>query len=169
MNEGIVDLDELTKEDRLAVGLVVARAVDAVRAIGELGAIDVIALIVDDHSGDCAYGVEIWINETTVVEKAVGNGVPRQQARWLYEHWLPEAVKGVLLRPAECPTSDRAVLYSIVVFAAKRLREVVQELREVLIVVDNNHDYDGLVISAVRMANPDAQAADWLAHPPPDC
>jgi alpha-ketoglutarate-dependent taurine dioxygenase len=169
MNENILELGELTQEGRLAVKLATARAVEAVRESGEPSKIDAIALIINDHEGAGAYGAEIWINETTVVERAVQNGVPRRHARWLYENWLPEAAKGVVLQSAECPTFDRTVFYSIMVCAASRLREVVQELTDVLIVVDNNHDYDGLVISAVRMANPGGQAAEWLAHPPPDC
>ncbi|QIF05167.1 hypothetical protein [Roseimicrobium sp. ORNL1] len=168
MSDELVDAANFTNAEKEAVLRMVGGAVAALQEM-LLGGVDSIALIINDHEGSEQFTTEIWINEVDVVNEVVGTGVRLAQARWLYQHWRPEAVQGEVLSAGESPTHDRGRYYSMAVEAARQIRKRVPEIEGAVILVDNNHDYDALVVDAITAANPDGQAAEWLAHPPPDC
>jgi hypothetical protein len=168
MNDELISFSDFQPEETEAAVRMVRASVEALRSV-KLEEVDVIALIINDHEGWEEFATEIWINLVSVVNDAVKAGVRRLEARWLYEHWRPESAKGVILPAGESPTQDRGRYYSLAVESAHELRRQIPELGEKVILVDNNHDYDALVVAAVAAANPKGQAAEWLAHPPPDC
>jgi hypothetical protein len=135
----------------------------------DLNQVDSIALIINDHEGSDLFTTEIWINEVRVVNEAVESGARPAQARFLYQYWRPDAAKGEVLSRRDSPTDDRGRYYSLAIETAHRIRRQVPEMSATIILVDNNHDYDTLVMNAVSAANPDNQAAKWLESPPPDC
>ncbi len=138
--------------------------------------VDCIALIINDHEGAENYSVELWLNPRSVVERKVDEGMPMARARWLYEHWNPDAALGEVIGESCASPSlthwksaaNRVRLYSIAVAVANRIRQQIPGLGASPIIVDNNHEYDALVFESVEKANPDGQARDWLAKPPPE-
>jgi hypothetical protein len=137
---------------------------------------DCLALIINDHEGAENYSVELWLNQRSVVEQKIEEGMPREKVRWLYEHWSPDAVLGEVIGESCASPSlthwkiaaNRVRLYGIAVAVANRIRQQIPGLGRTPILVDNNHEYDELVFEAVEKANPDGQAEDWLAKPPPE-
>ena len=151
----------------------------AVQLISEGSAedIDCLAFIVNDLEGPSQYSIELWANPCSVVESIVTDGTPRFEARWLYENWNEDAVLGEIVGDSK-PTehlqlwrsdANRMSIFNLGVAIAREVREAVPNLSGIPFIVDNNHEYDSLVFDAVKAANPNGQAGEWLSHPPPDC
>ena len=168
MSDELIDFDAFNDIEREAVDHMVKVSVDVLRDI-PIESIDSIALIINDHEGNSYFTTEIWINSTNVVSDAVSVGIRRSEARWLYEHWRPEAAKGEILTVRESPTQDRGRYYSLAIETIHEIRKRVPEVEATVFLIDNNHDYDSLVVDAITAANPNGQAVEWLANPPPDC
>lgn len=168
MTDFLTNVSSFTEAEREVVHRVSETSVEVLNSLN-FEMIDAIALIINDHEGIDQYATEIWVNETGVVRDAVERGVRRSEARWLYEHWRPDSAKGEVLTAGESPTQDRGRYYSLVVAVSREIRQSIYELEQTVILIDNNHDYDPLVMAATAAANPDGQASEWLANPPPDC
>jgi len=164
--ERLINWSDLTDAERGAAKTAAGRSIALLESI-DRSDIDMMALLVDDDHPN--YSMSIVYNSRAVVESVMGGkGVPKLEARWLYEHWTGLAQHTVL--PAEAnPTKDLATYFSIGVEAVRIVRGQMPDMAQILFVVDDNHEYDGLVMDAVAAANPDGQAKVWLKNPPPDC
>jgi hypothetical protein len=168
MKCGLTGFSDFLDAEKEAVARMAKAAMEALRDVNSKE-VDTIALIINDHEGSDEFTTEIWVNNVAVVNGAVKAGVRQCEARWLYEHWSPAAAKGVILPAGEGPARDRGRYYSLAVETIHEIRRQVPEMEETVFLVDNNHDYDSLVVDAIAAANPKGQAAEWLANPPPDC
>lgn len=168
MNDELIDDKDFGDAEKHAIGVMLRASADLLSDV-HLDEVDSVALIINDHESPDEFSTELWVNDSDVVDQAVKSGVRLSEARWLYEHWLPEAAKGEVLSSEANPTTDRTRYYSLVVETVNQIRTRFSDLKGTLFLVDNNHDYDSLVVASVAAANPDGQASEWLKSPPPDC
>lgn len=173
------EFEQTSSLENKIVDFAVSRAADFI-SCNLKPTVDSVALIIDDYDDVESFTLQVWLNSVDNTKAKIEEGVPKQKARWLYEFWDPEAPDREIIGPKNSSTErelfldwaksgDRSGFYGIAVAIANRLRELVDSISQTPILVDNNHEYDQLVYSAIEAANPDQQAKDWLRFPPPDC
>ena len=162
------DWSDLPLSTKAATKKATAAAVEVLKDLSS-DDISLVSIIVNHFEAPRSISMELWVSLRSTVEKAIALGVSEKEARWLYEHWSSEDPAREIFADDYCPETGIEGYFSAGCEIARGIRQAMPEFQGQAIIVDDNHEYDGLVMKAVAKANPDGQAHDWLIAPPPDC